>query len=503
MTVNNFNLKDVHPNPFQTRKSEDPEHIKNLAMSIAERGLLQIPSARIKDLSSVELVFGHSRLAAFQFLTDAGNKGFETIPLNIVEMNDIQMFEAAVAENLERKDLNPIEEAMAMQSYMMEFRKTSEEVGQLFHLSDSAVRGKLRLLKLPPEIRDLVGDKITEGGARELVTFFDLPAEIIEEKSWNFRHGIDSRNLSRKEKFIEMVDAGASAELIKEELDNIITRVGKDLSDKPWKHTDELVGKGIIGQCKGCPFLQKRDNKELCLKQECYDTKLKAWKRQYLSQASLISGLPVLEDDRSGYDQHTIFSGKDAKLEKIRAGKCENLRLMFNQYSDKLTKHQSIEGFEKAQVVCCKGERFCNCLNALEQKIDVSQSAEQAAEALKEHNRLERAQKKIDKEIVANMADEAAKIIFRGLLMDKVKTWKKILSNMYSWGQVAEDIKDAESMDDIMWKMAVKKANQIVWDGMTSKQASSSLNSFLEECELEKLNVQVDQPAPVMEGTNA
>lgn len=496
MTVQNFALNNVLPNPFQTRKSEDPEHIKNLAMDIAKRGLLQIPSARtsVSDPNKVELAFGHSRLAAFKLLADESNNLVFEIPLNIVEMTDAQMFEAAVSENLNRKDLTPIEEAMAMQVYLVDFHKTSEEVGQLFHLSDSAVRGKLRLLKLPPEIRDLVGTKITEGGARELVTFYDLPAEILDEKTWDYN---DRIHTTRKDKMVQLIDHGASAELIKEELDGIIERAGKDLDKKPWKHTDELVGDGIVGQCKGCPFLQKRDNHELCLKSECFDAKTKVWRRQYLSQAHLLSGIPVLEDDRSSYSQYTEFGyGKDAKLEKIRTGKCENLRLKFYEFDSKLTSHQTIEGFEHAQVVCCKSERFCNCLNALEKKIEVGQGAEQAAEILKEQNRLERAQKKIDKEVVANLVDEAAKKIFRGLLTDNLVTWKKILSSMWSWGSITEDIKDAESIDIILWKMAEKRAKQVAFEGISSKHAISSLNVLLEECGLDKLDVQIEQPTP-------
>ena len=497
MTVKLFNLKDVLPNPFQTRKSEDPEHIKNLAMSIAERGLLQIPTARlsIKDAGKVELAFGHSRLAAFKLLAEESNNLVVDIPLNIVEMTDAQMFEAAVAENLDRKDLNPIEEALAMQVYLVEFHKTSEEVGQLFHLSDSAVRGKLRLLKLPPEIRDLVGDKITEGGAREMVTFFDLPAEIIEEKLWDYS---TSRNYTRKEKFIKLVDGGASTELIKEELDDVIERVSKDLDKKPWKHTDELVGKGIVGLCKGCPFLQKRDNRELCLKSECFEAKTRVWRRQYLSQACLLSGIQILEDEKYSWDKHTEFGyGKDAKLEKIRSGKCENLRLKYYEFETKLTSHRTIEGFEHAEVVCCKSERFCNCLNALEKKIEVGQSAEQAAELLKEQNRLERAQKKIDKEVVANLRDETAKKLFAALVANNLKTWKTVFSLMYAWGSFGDAIRDADSIDVVFWKLAEKIAEQRAWDGMSSKQAIGELNRLLNECGLDKLDAHIDEPAPV------
>jgi len=185
MPVKMINLELIKPNPYQTRDHEDPAHIKNLAMSIAEQTMLQIPSARIHpdagvsmDPDVVQLAFGHSRLAAYKFLRDTGNLGFETMPLNLVEMDDLQMFEAAVAENRERKDLTPIEEAKAMLVYRDQFSKTSDEIGKLFHLSDSAVRGKLRLLDLPVEIQGMVGKTLTEGAAREVLTYESLPDTV-------------------------------------------------------------------------------------------------------------------------------------------------------------------------------------------------------------------------------------------------------------------------------------------------------------------------------------
>jgi hypothetical protein len=118
--IQNIPLQNIQPNPFQTRHSEDLEHIQSLAKSIQEHGLLQIPSARLflEQMSGsgndlYQLAFGHSRLAAYKIL--AGSKDidnpqdFESMPLNIVELTDIEMFEQAVAENRECKDLSPIE----------------------------------------------------------------------------------------------------------------------------------------------------------------------------------------------------------------------------------------------------------------------------------------------------------------------------------------------------------------------------------------------------------
>jgi ParB family transcriptional regulator, chromosome partitioning protein len=163
-------LEQILPNPFQTRDHEDPEHVKNLAISIGTQGLMQVPVARAAADGTVQLAFGHSRLAAFKFLRDTGNAGFEQMPVSLQALDDLQMFQAAVAENLDRKDLSPVEEARAMKVYMDDFHKTSLETGTLFHLAESTVRGKVRLLNLPPEILEgMVSGKMNEGAARELL----------------------------------------------------------------------------------------------------------------------------------------------------------------------------------------------------------------------------------------------------------------------------------------------------------------------------------------------
>jgi ParB family chromosome partitioning protein len=182
-------LDKIVANPFQVRH-EDPQHVKNLAISIAANGLLQIPTARaeLAGKHCYQLAFGHSRLAAFKWIRDAkplsisalrastdGSCDWTTMPLNIVELTDQQMFEAVVAENMARKDLDPIEQAMAMVVYRDKFGKTSVEIGTLFGLSDSAVRNKMRLLKLPENLQVLLSHgELPEGAGRALVNLFEL-----------------------------------------------------------------------------------------------------------------------------------------------------------------------------------------------------------------------------------------------------------------------------------------------------------------------------------------
>ena len=176
MTTKEIQLEDIVPNPFQPRKRVDPADIEGLALTIKKQKMLQIPSGRVSpsDPTKYQLAFGHRRYAAYQWLKDHGETGYDKMPINLVEMTDEEMFCAAVVENGERKDIDPFDEAGAMQVYQKQFGKNSKEIGELFHLSDSAVRNKMRLLDLPEIYRNLISE-ITESSARELLRFTNFP----------------------------------------------------------------------------------------------------------------------------------------------------------------------------------------------------------------------------------------------------------------------------------------------------------------------------------------
>lgn len=164
-------LDDIDPNPFQTRSAEDPAHVQQIADSIRSHGLQQAAVGRI-HAGRVQLASGHTRLAAFRLLAQTDPVLYATLPVCLRELTDQQMFEAAVVENNDRKDLTPIEKAKAMRIYAEEFGKTSAEVGALFGgLSDSAVRNYLRLLDLPEAVQEHVGaGALSQATARKLLT---------------------------------------------------------------------------------------------------------------------------------------------------------------------------------------------------------------------------------------------------------------------------------------------------------------------------------------------
>ena len=204
-----FELDLIDPNPWQPRLSEDADHIANLAASIAEDDLMQVPTGRVVEDGHggkrVQLAFGHSRLAAFKLLRDlqtkltnqvpiafddesalaravaaadrALNLGsvYESMPVHIVNLDDEGMYRFAVSENVKRRDLDSIEEAKAMQRAMQDFKYTSKQVGELFGKSESTVRGLVRLLDLPTQAQEKVRDgAISQGTARQLLTIVPL-----------------------------------------------------------------------------------------------------------------------------------------------------------------------------------------------------------------------------------------------------------------------------------------------------------------------------------------
>lgn len=184
-SVQQVPLEIIESNPYQMRDGEDPEHIAHLADSIARDGLLQLPLARPTGTGDrVQLAFGHSRLAAYKQLQERSRNGeivtggdltnlalYDRMPVMVRELTDEQMFVFGAQENLARKNLTPVEEGKLMVIYREKFGKTSAQIGELFGLSESAVRNKMRLVELPASAQtSLAEGKITENAARRVLS---------------------------------------------------------------------------------------------------------------------------------------------------------------------------------------------------------------------------------------------------------------------------------------------------------------------------------------------
>ena len=144
-------LMDIKPNPFQPRKIFDEESLKELSESIKGHGVLQPIILRKKGLK-FEIVVGERRFRASQLAN------LEIIPAVIRELNDQQMMELAILENLQREDLTAIEEAEAYQNLMEHLNLTQEQLAFRLGKSRPHIANHIRLLSLPPVVRDTISD---------------------------------------------------------------------------------------------------------------------------------------------------------------------------------------------------------------------------------------------------------------------------------------------------------------------------------------------------------
>jgi ParB family chromosome partitioning protein len=177
-------IEMIRPNKSQPRKSFAADKLEELADSIREQGIIQ-PLVVTKKESCYEIVAGERRWRAAQ------KAGLREVPVVIREASDHAVLELALIENIQRQDLNAIEEAQAYRSLVEQFAVSQEDVAKRVGKSRVAVTNSLRLLKLPEEIqRDIVEERLSMGHARAL-----LPLENPELIS-RARHEILQRQLS-------------------------------------------------------------------------------------------------------------------------------------------------------------------------------------------------------------------------------------------------------------------------------------------------------------------
>ncbi len=178
-----ISLIDV--NKDQPRKTFNEQSIAELASSIDANGLLQ-PIALAKNGERYTIIAGERRYRAFRYL----NK--DKIPAIIKNLTKQQSMELALVENIQRSDLNPIEEALAIDSLMKEFGYTQQELSQRLGMSRSALANSVRLLTLPQEIKKMVMEGVLSNGhARALISLDDAKkltvSKIVTEKGLNVR----------------------------------------------------------------------------------------------------------------------------------------------------------------------------------------------------------------------------------------------------------------------------------------------------------------------------
>lgn len=203
--VRMIRLSEVEPNPDQPRKIFDTEPLEALAESISQHGVIQPVVVRPKD-GMYMIVTGERRWRA------ARMAGLFEIPVIIIEADDKKAAELALVENIQRKDLNPVEEARGYAALIDEFSYTQEEIAKKIGRSRSAVTNSLRLLDLPPKALDyLASGELSEGHAKVLLSLKD------SEKIENAAETVVSKGLSVRdtEKLVKFLSSVKEEEEIK------------------------------------------------------------------------------------------------------------------------------------------------------------------------------------------------------------------------------------------------------------------------------------------------
>ena len=179
---NKISISSIIKNKFQPRKHFEKEALEELTNSIKERGIIQpiIVRKSKAENDKFEIIAGERRWQAAQ------NAGLHEVPIVEIDVDDLKSLEFAIVENVQRSDLNPIEEAMGYQRLIDEFNYDQEKVSKFIGKSRSHISNSLRLLSLPKEVQNLIETKkLTQGHAKVLVGMENanfLAKKIIDKK---------------------------------------------------------------------------------------------------------------------------------------------------------------------------------------------------------------------------------------------------------------------------------------------------------------------------------
>lgn len=181
-------IDELRPNPYQPRKTFDEESLRELADSIEEHGVFQ-PIIVKKSIKGYEIIAGERRFRASKMA------GKNTIPAIVRDFSDEEMMEIALLENLQREDLNAIEEAMAYRTLQERLELTQEELARKVGKSRSHITNMLGLLRLPEEVKEMVSDnKLSMGHARMLSKLEDV-SQIKEMAEQIVAEGLSVREV--------------------------------------------------------------------------------------------------------------------------------------------------------------------------------------------------------------------------------------------------------------------------------------------------------------------
>ena len=201
-TTNKLSVSDLYPNKFQPRKIFDEDNLNDLEKSIKERGIIQPIIVRKSDENTkYEIIAGERRWIAAQ------KAGLHEVPVVVTEADDLKSLEFAIVENVQRNDLNPLEEAQGYQRLINDFSYDQEKVSKFIGKSRSYITNCLRILTLPSDVLDLIETKkISAGHAKILVGLENASfvAQKIIEKKLSVRQSENFVKIFKKKKGINV-----------------------------------------------------------------------------------------------------------------------------------------------------------------------------------------------------------------------------------------------------------------------------------------------------------
>ena len=215
-------IEEIRPNPYQPRKEFDKKALEELSESIKTHGIFT-PLLVRKSVSGYDLITGERRLRA------AKMAGLKTVPAIQVEFTEEQMMEIAILENVQREDLNPIEEAAAYESLIQKLGYTQEKLAERVGKSREYCANIMRLLKLPEDVQSMVVNKeLTMSHVRPLLSLND--EEEIYEAADKIKK--NKRSVREVEAYVRDVNGGGQKKQQKKEKDPMIRDLEIQLSEK-------------------------------------------------------------------------------------------------------------------------------------------------------------------------------------------------------------------------------------------------------------------------------
>lgn len=188
-SVNKLRIMEIEPNHNQPRKDFDEKALSELAESIEQHGVLQPLVVRPLANGSYQLVAGERRWRAARIA------GLTEVPVVIKELTDEEVIEIAMIENLQREDLNPLEEALGYRYMMDELKITQEQAAEKVGKSRPAVANALRLLKLPNEVQEMVKNNLISPGHARALLGFDSDDMILQTAKMIIKEDLSVRDV--------------------------------------------------------------------------------------------------------------------------------------------------------------------------------------------------------------------------------------------------------------------------------------------------------------------